>query len=81
MALLRYTAKFDPFLSLECTPRPPTWRNIRKGRDQILPSGNLGLDHLAWRLGLFSENEGGGGVELAMEWVMKVVRTVAKIGR
>ena len=24
------------------TPRPPPWRNPRKGRDQILPSGNLG---------------------------------------
>ena len=23
-------------------PRPPPWRNPRKGRDQILPSGNLG---------------------------------------
>ena len=22
-------------------PRPPPWRNTRKGRDQILPSGNL----------------------------------------
>ena len=22
--------------------RPPPWRNLRKGRDQILPSGNLG---------------------------------------
>ena len=31
MAPLRYAAKFDPFLS---------WRNPRKGRDQILPSGN-----------------------------------------
>ena len=24
MALLRYTAKFDPFLSLDCTPTPST---------------------------------------------------------
>ena len=23
-------------------PTPPPWRNPRKGRDQILPSGNLG---------------------------------------
>ena len=38
MAPLRYAAKFDPFLSLDC---PPPWRNPRKGRDQILPSGNL----------------------------------------
>ena len=44
-AALRYTAKFDPFLSLDCAPSPPCpppWRNPRKGRDQILPSGNLG---------------------------------------
>ena len=27
-------------------PRPPPWRNPRKGRDQILPSGNLGA--LLW---------------------------------
>ena len=25
-------------------PRPPPWRNPRKGRDQILPSGNLVFD-------------------------------------
>ena len=44
MAPLRFTAKFDPFLSLDCTPPdPPPWRNPRKGRDQILPSGNLGF--------------------------------------
>ena len=50
MAPLRYAAKFDPFLSLDCAPTPstlappcpPPWRNPRKGRDQILPSGNLG---------------------------------------
>ena len=42
MAPLRYAAKFDPFLSLDCAPRPPPWRNPRKGRDQILPSGNHG---------------------------------------
>ena len=41
MAPLRYAAKFDPFLSLHCAPRPPPWRNPRKGRDPILPSGNL----------------------------------------
>ena len=41
MAPLRCAAKFDPFLSLDCAPpRPPPWRNPRKGRDQILPSGN-----------------------------------------
>ena len=36
-------AKFDPFLSLDCAHRPP-----KKGRDQILSSGNLGdrLVHL-----------------------------------
>ena len=42
MAPLRYAAKFDPFLSLDCAPHLPPWRNPRKGRDQILPSGNLG---------------------------------------
>ena len=41
MAPLRYAAKFDPFLSLDCAPHPPPWHNPRKGRDQILPSGNL----------------------------------------
>ena len=40
MALLRYAAKFDPFLSLDCPPRNPS--NPRKGKDEILPSGNLG---------------------------------------
>ena len=44
MAPLRYAAKFDPFLSLDCAPHPPPWHNPRKGRDQILPSGNLGCD-------------------------------------
>ena len=41
MAPLRYAAKFDPFLSLDFL-RPRPWRIPRKGRDQILPSGNLG---------------------------------------
>ena len=41
MAPLLCAAKFDPFLSLDCAPRPPPWRNPMKGRDQILPSGNL----------------------------------------
>ena len=40
MAALCYAATFDPFLSLDCAPRPPPRRNPRKGRDQILPSGN-----------------------------------------
>ena len=39
---LCYAAKFDPFLSLDCAPRPPPWCNPRKGRDQIMPSGNIG---------------------------------------
>ena len=43
MAPLRYAAKFDPILSLDCAPRPPAWHNPRKGRDQILPSGNLAI--------------------------------------
>ena len=29
-------AKFDPFISLDCAPRPPPWHSPRKGRDQIL---------------------------------------------
>ena len=41
MAPLRYDAKFDPFPSLDCAHRPPPWRNPRRGRDQLLPSGNL----------------------------------------
>ena len=44
MAPLRYAAKFDPFLSLDCAPHPPHWHNPRKGRDQILTSGNLGQE-------------------------------------
>ena len=48
MAPLRYAAKFDPFLSLDCNPRPPPWRNPRKGRDQILPSGNIARLPLTW---------------------------------
>ena len=39
MALLRYAAKFDPFLSLDCAKVEGT--GAQKGRDQILPSGNL----------------------------------------
>ena len=42
MAPLRYAAKFDPFLSLDCAPTPSTLAQSRKGRNQILPSGNLG---------------------------------------
>ena len=41
MDLLRYAAKFYPFLSFP--PRQPLWHNPRKGRDQNLPSGNLAL--------------------------------------
>ena len=42
-------AKFDPFLYLDFarsegmgaqSPHPPPWHNQRKGRDQILPTGN-----------------------------------------
>ena len=43
MAPLLYAAKFDPFLALDCAPRPPPWRNPRKGRDEILPSRNHAL--------------------------------------
>ena len=41
MAPLLYAANFDPFPSLDCAPLPPPWHNPRKGRDQILQSGNL----------------------------------------
>ena len=30
-----------PSFSWIAPPRPPPWRNPRKGRDQILPTGNL----------------------------------------
>ena len=47
-SMLRYaplccscTAKFDPFLSLDCALTPSTLHNPRKRRHQILPSGNL----------------------------------------
>ena len=36
MAPLRYAAKFDPFLSLDCARVEGVGRNPRKGRDQIL---------------------------------------------
>ena len=39
MAPLRYAAKFDPFLSLDCARV--------EGGDQILPSGNLGARTIA----------------------------------
>ena len=40
MAPLRYAAKFDPFLSLDCARVEGVGA---QGRDQILPSGNLGV--------------------------------------
>ena len=43
MAPLRCAAKLHPFLSLDCDP-PPTRRNPRQGRDQIVPSGNLAFE-------------------------------------
>ena len=41
----RYSTLQNLILSLDCGPRPPPWRNSRKGRDQILPSGNTALNH------------------------------------
>ena len=40
---LRYAAlqNLIPSFPWIAPPRPPPWRNPRKGRDQILPSGNL----------------------------------------
>ena len=41
---LRYAALQNviPSFPWIAPPRPPPWRNPRKGKDQILPSGNLG---------------------------------------
>ena len=55
MAPIRCIAKFDHFLSFDCVrvglrPLPPPWRNPRKGRDQILPSGNHVRDFKADRM-------------------------------
>ena len=36
MAPLRYAAKFDPFLSLDCARLEGVGHNPRRGRDQIL---------------------------------------------
>ena len=40
---LRYTTlqNLIPSFPWIASPRPPPWRNPRKGRDQILPSGNI----------------------------------------
>ena len=48
MAPLGYTAKFDQFLSLDCA------RVEGRGRDQILPYGNLALSTFLLLLFLFS---------------------------
>ena len=37
---LRYAALQNLIPSFPCAPHPPPWRNPRKGRNQILPSGN-----------------------------------------
>ena len=42
-------AKFDPFLSLDCAGVEGGGHNPRKGRDQLLPSGNLGIQLLEKR--------------------------------
>ena len=43
---LRYATlqNLIPSLPRIAPPRPPPWRNPRKGRNQILPSGNLGRE-------------------------------------
>ena len=45
---LRYAAlqNLIPSFPWIAPPRPPPWRNPRKGRDQILPSGNHGESHM-----------------------------------
>ena len=42
MAPLRYAAKFDPFLSLDCAPPPSTLAQSKERKGSNLPSGNLG---------------------------------------
>ena len=66
MGPLRYTAKCDPFLSLDCAPTPSTWHNPRKGRHQILPSGNLGIQD-----GLIFVGGSGGAHEELLNQIVK----------
>ena len=49
---LRYTTlqNLIPSFPWIAPPRPPPWRNPRKGRDQILPSGNLACIDMAMAL-------------------------------
>ena len=60
MAPLCCAANFDPFLSLDCAiSHPPPWRNPKKIRDQILPSGNTGH--------IWFQDEGGGDATVDMD--------------
>ena len=49
MAPLRYAAKFDPFISLDCAPTPSTLAQSKERKGSFLPSGNLGRQTAARR--------------------------------
>ena len=69
---LRYAAlqNLIPSFPWIAPPRPLPWRNPRKGRDQILPSGNLGWRHVLCTSGgmEFSTEFSFNGVELFIIW-------------
>ena len=48
MAPLRYAAKFDPFLSLDCDPAPSTLAQERKGSNFAI--WQPWRDHINWFL-------------------------------
>ena len=62
MALLGYTAKFDPFLSLDCAPAPALQRSnqaqSKERKDHILPSSNLDLRDASLSVALRCDEEG-----------------------
>ena len=57
---LRYTTlqNLIPSFPWIAPPHPPPWRNPRKGRDQILPSGNLEKENYVENLLLHTKEEG-----------------------
>ena len=66
LAPLRYTEKFDSFLRLDCAnPLPPTLRNPRKAREQILPSGNIEADDWGDGDGPLCDEQGGEDIQQA----------------
>ena len=56
---LRYTAlqNLIPSFPWITPPRPPPWRNPRKGRDQILPSGKHSREDGEVQKGRFHKNK------------------------